>query len=58
MSVRELQEGYWRANRRFQAPLVMLKGYHRSPCARTMLIFNLYFAWAVRRDLQPLNDYF
>jgi radical SAM superfamily enzyme YgiQ (UPF0313 family) len=58
MSARDLQEGYWRANRRFYSPLAMLKRYHRAPYARNMLVFNLYFAWAVRRRFQPLNYYF
>jgi radical SAM superfamily enzyme YgiQ (UPF0313 family) len=58
MTVRQLQEGYWRANRRFYAPLSMLRRYHRAPYALNMLIFNLYFAWAARRRFQPLNYYF
>jgi radical SAM superfamily enzyme YgiQ (UPF0313 family) len=58
MTARELVEGYWRANRQFYSPLAMLKRYHRAPYARDMLIFNLYFAWAVRRRFQPLNYYF
>ncbi len=58
MSARELQEGYWRANRRFYSPLAMLKRFHRSSYALDMLVFNLYFAWAVRRHFQPLNYYF
>jgi hypothetical protein len=36
----------------------MLKRYHRAPYALNMLIFNLYFAWAVRRRFQPLNYFF
>ncbi|MEJ2673299.1 MAG: radical SAM protein [Deltaproteobacteria bacterium] len=58
MSARELEEGYWRANRRFYSPLSILKRYHRAPYAFNMLVFNLYFAWAVRRRFQPLNYYF
>jgi radical SAM superfamily enzyme YgiQ (UPF0313 family) len=58
MSARELEEGYWRANRLFYSPLSMLKRYHRAPYALNMLIFNLYFAWAVRRRFQPLNYFF
>jgi radical SAM superfamily enzyme YgiQ (UPF0313 family) len=58
MTAKELQEGYWRANRRFYSPLAMLKRYHRASYAIDMLIFNLYFAWAVRRRFQPLNYYF
>ena len=58
MTARELQEGYWRANRRFYSPLAMLKRFHRSAYALDMLAFNLYFAWAVRRHFQPLNYYF
>lgn len=58
MTAKELQEGYWRANRRYYSPLAMLKRYHKAPYARDMLIFNLYFALAVRRRFQPLNYYF
>ena len=58
MSARELEEGYWRANRRFYSPLSMLKRYHRAPYSLNMLIFNIYFAWAVRRRFQPLNYFF
>jgi hypothetical protein len=36
----------------------MLKRFHRAPYAFNMLIFNLYFAWAVRRRFQPLNYFF
>jgi radical SAM superfamily enzyme YgiQ (UPF0313 family) len=58
MTARQLEEGYWRANRQFYSPLSMLKRFHRAPYALNMLIFNLYFAWAARRRFQPLNYYF
>jgi radical SAM superfamily enzyme YgiQ (UPF0313 family) len=58
MTARQLEEGYWRANRKFYSPLSMLKRFHRAPYALNMLIFNLYFAWAVRRRFQPLNYFF
>ena len=58
MTAQELREGYWRANRRYYSPLGMLKRFHRAPYAFSMLAFNLYFAWAVRRRFQPLNHYF
>ncbi|MGA8571981.1 MAG: B12-binding domain-containing radical SAM protein [Desulfobaccales bacterium] len=58
MTVRQLEEGYWRATRRFYSPLSMLWRYRRAPYAFNMLIFNLYFAWAARRHFQPLNYYF
>jgi len=58
MTARELEEGYWRANRKYYSPLSMLKRFHRAPYALNMLIFNLYFAWAVRRRFQPLNYFF
>jgi hypothetical protein len=58
MTARQLEEGYWRANRKYYSPLSMLKRFHRAPYAFNMLIFNLYFAWAVRRRFQPLNYFF
>jgi radical SAM superfamily enzyme YgiQ (UPF0313 family) len=58
MTARQLEEGYWRANRKFYSPLSMLKRFHRAPYAINMLVFNLYFAWAIRRRFQPLNYFF
>ncbi|MBM4293851.1 MAG: B12-binding domain-containing radical SAM protein [Deltaproteobacteria bacterium] len=62
MSARQLEEGYWRANRRFYSLLSMLRrGIALNPLnphSLTMLIFNLYFAWSVRRRFQPQDYYF
>ena len=58
MTVRQLEEGYCRANRRFYSPLSMQRRFHLAPYALNMLMFNLYFAWAVRRRFQPLNYFF
>ena len=58
MTARQLEEGYWRALRRFYSPLSMLRRrFTLEPYSRNMLIFNLYFAWAVRRRFQP-GEYF
>jgi radical SAM superfamily enzyme YgiQ (UPF0313 family) len=59
MTARQLQEGYWRASRRFYSLSSMWRRHftlERYP--RNMLIFNLYFAWAVRRRYQPGEYYF
>ena len=59
MSVRQLEEGYWRANRRFYSLSSMLRRrFTLAPQSRIMLVFNLYFAWAVRRRFQPQDYYF
>lgn len=59
MTARQLEEGYWRALRRFYSPLSMLRRrFTLEPYSRNMLIFNLYFAWAVRRRFQPGEYYF
>ncbi len=58
MSVRELEEGYWRANRKFYSPLSILKRQTPHLYSWHMLPFNLWFAWCVRRHFQPLDYYF
>jgi radical SAM superfamily enzyme YgiQ (UPF0313 family) len=58
MTARELEEGYWRANRRFFSLPSILKRLDRRLYSTQMLPFNLYFAWCVRRRLQPLDYYF
>jgi len=59
MSARQLEEGYWHANRRFYSLLSMLRrGFTLNPHSFNMLVFNLYFAWSVRRRFQPQDYYF
>jgi len=58
MSARDLVEGYWRANRRFYSLPAILKRHTLNLYSWHMLPFNLYFAWCVRRRLQPLDYYF
>lgn len=58
MTVRELEEGYWRANRQFYSPLAILKRQTPHLFSWHMLPFNLWFAWCVRRRFQPLDYYF
>jgi radical SAM superfamily enzyme YgiQ (UPF0313 family) len=58
LSARDLVEGYWRANRRFYSLPAILKRHTLNLYSWHMLPFNLYFAWSVRRRLQPLDYYF
>ncbi|MHB8068955.1 MAG: B12-binding domain-containing radical SAM protein [Desulfobaccales bacterium] len=58
MTVKELEEGYWRANRKFYSPLAILKRQTPHLFSWHMLPFNLWFAWCVRRRFQPLDYYF
>ncbi len=58
MTAQELAEGYWQANRRFYAPLSILRRQTTHLYSWHMLPFNLYFAWSVRRRRQPLDYYF
>ena len=58
MTARQLEEGYWRANRRFYSLTSILKRQTLKLYDSQMLPFNLYFAWCVRRRLQPLDYYF
>jgi len=58
MSARQLEEGYWQANRRFYSLPSILKRQTPHLFSWHMLPFNLYFAWCVRRRLQPLDYFF
>jgi len=58
MTVRQLEEGYWRANRKFYSLLSILKRQTPHLYSWHMLPFNLFFAWCVRRRFQPLDYYF
>jgi radical SAM superfamily enzyme YgiQ (UPF0313 family) len=58
MTVKELEEGYWRANRKFYSPLAILQRQTPHLFSWHMLPFNLWFAWCVRRRFQPLDYYF
>jgi radical SAM superfamily enzyme YgiQ (UPF0313 family) len=59
MTARQLEEGYWRALRGFYSPLSILRRrFTLESYSRNILIFNLYFAWAVRRRFQPAEYYF
>jgi radical SAM superfamily enzyme YgiQ (UPF0313 family) len=58
MSARQLEEGYWHANRRFYSLSSILKRQTPHLFSWRMLPFNLYFAWCVRRRLQPLDYFF
>ncbi|MBW1916556.1 MAG: B12-binding domain-containing radical SAM protein [Deltaproteobacteria bacterium] len=59
MTAQQLQEEYWRANRRFYSFGSILKRLVWPPRLYNlhMLPFNLIFAWCVRHRVQPL-DYF
>jgi len=58
MAARELEEGYWRANRRFYSLSSILRRQTPHLYSWHMLPFNLWFAWCVRRRFQPLDYYF
>lgn len=58
MTVRQLEEGYWRANRQFYSLPGILQRQTPHLYSWHMLPFNLYFAWCVRRRRQPLDYYF
>ncbi len=58
MTARQLEEGYWRANRKFYSLLSILKRQTPHLYSWHMLPFNLFFAWCVRRRYQPLDYYF
>jgi radical SAM superfamily enzyme YgiQ (UPF0313 family) len=58
MTPRQLEEGYWRANRRLYSLWSILQRQTLHLYSLHMLPFNLYFAWAVRHRLQPLDYYF
>ncbi len=58
LTAQQLEEEYWRANRRFYAPLSIIRRLTTNLYSWHMLPFNLYFAWAVRRRRQPQDYYF
>jgi radical SAM superfamily enzyme YgiQ (UPF0313 family) len=58
LTPRQLEEGYWRANRQFYSPLSILQRQTPHLYSWHMLPFNLYFAWCVRHRRQPLDYYF
>ena len=58
LTPRQLEEGYWRANRQFYSPLSILQRQTPNLYSWQMLPFNLYFAWSVRHRRQPLDYYF
>jgi radical SAM superfamily enzyme YgiQ (UPF0313 family) len=58
MTPRQLEEGYWRANRRFYSLSAILRRQTPHLYSWHMLPFNLWFAWCVRRRFQPLDYYF
>jgi len=58
MTSRQLEEGYWRANRKFYSLLSILRLQTLHLYSWHMLPFNLFFAWCVRRRFQPLDYYF
>jgi radical SAM superfamily enzyme YgiQ (UPF0313 family) len=58
LTAEQLEEGYWRANRRFYSLLSILKRQTPHLYSWHMLPFNLWFAWCVRRRFQPLDYYF
>ena len=55
MTARELEEGYWRAHRRFYSPLSILQRLTTHLYSWHMLPFNLIYAWCVRRRIQPMD---
>jgi radical SAM superfamily enzyme YgiQ (UPF0313 family) len=58
LSPKQLEDGYWRANRQFYSLLSILQRQTPHLYSWHMLPFNLYFAWCVRRRRQPLDWYF
>ena len=58
LTPRQLEEGYWRANRQFYSLLSILQRQTPHLYSWHMLPFNLYFAWCVRHRRQPLDYYF
>ncbi len=57
MTARQLEEEYWRANRRFYSLPSILKRLSLHQYSWQMLPFNLFFAWCVRRRSHPLDYY-
>lgn len=57
MTARQLEEEYWRANRRFYSLPSIIKRLSPKAYSFQMLPLNLFFAWYVRRGSHPL-EYF
>jgi len=57
MTARQLEEEYWRANRRFYSLPSILKRMTLNTYSWHMLPFNLIFAWCVRRRSHPLDQF-
>jgi radical SAM superfamily enzyme YgiQ (UPF0313 family) len=57
MTHRQLEEEFWRAQRRFYSPLSLLKRLTPRLYSWHMLPFNVIFAWSVRRRLHPLEPF-
>ena len=57
MTARQLEEEYWRANRRFYSLPSILKRMTLNTYSWQMLPFNLVFAWCVRRRSHPLDKF-
>lgn len=57
MTVRQLEEGYWRANRRFYSIPSILRRLTFYRNSLRLLPINLYFVWAVRRRFHPVDYY-
>jgi radical SAM superfamily enzyme YgiQ (UPF0313 family) len=58
LTAKQLEGGYWRANRQFYSLLSILQRQTPHLFSWHMLPFNLYFAWCVPRRQQPLDYYF
>lgn len=57
MTPRQLEEEYWRANRRFYSLSSILRRLTPRLYTLHMLPFNLIFAWCVRHRVHPLDCY-
>lgn len=57
MTARQLEEGYWRAQRQFYSLPAILKRLTPRLYSWHMLPFNLAFAWSVRRRRHPLDPF-
>jgi len=57
MTAQELEEQYWRANRRFYSLPSIIKRLTTNAYSFQMLPLNLYFAWYVRRNPIPWNTF-
>jgi radical SAM superfamily enzyme YgiQ (UPF0313 family) len=57
MTPRQLEEEFWRAQRRFYSPISLLKRLTPRLYSWQMLPFNVIFAWSVRRRLHPLEPF-